>query len=221
MFCLNGFLTGGGGGANTLGYYLVSRSTNAPANAVNIGALTTGILKATISEGVATLSTVADGASAGGYYLVSRVTDAPTNAVNLGALSTGLLKLTVGGGIATPSIAAAGTDYASPLITISPRGTTGDISVAEASGAFVKVTAAITLTLPAGVAGYNLIVYSSGANAVSVKPATGEVIVLNGTALTANNKVTSTSTAGDMVTLIHDGTNWIVLGSSTWTDGGV
>lgn len=51
----------GGSGANANGYYVVTQAANAPANAVNLGALTTGILKLTISGGVATPSTAAAG----------------------------------------------------------------------------------------------------------------------------------------------------------------
>lgn len=47
----------GSGGANALGTYLVVSSTNAPANAVNLGLLSTGLTKHTISAGVATIST--------------------------------------------------------------------------------------------------------------------------------------------------------------------
>jgi hypothetical protein len=56
--------SGGGSGANANGYYLVTNSTNAPTNGVNLGALSTGLLKITISGGVATPST----ASAGSDY---------------------------------------------------------------------------------------------------------------------------------------------------------
>jgi len=50
-----------GGGANANGYYLVGRSTNAPANAINLGALTTGLVKNSVSGGVSTISTAASG----------------------------------------------------------------------------------------------------------------------------------------------------------------
>jgi len=52
---------GGGGGANANGYYWVSQSTNAPVNGVNIGALSTALLKILVSGSVATpASAVAD-----------------------------------------------------------------------------------------------------------------------------------------------------------------
>ena len=52
---------GGGGGANASGYYLVTQTSNAPANAVNLGALSTGILKITVSGAVATPATAVAG----------------------------------------------------------------------------------------------------------------------------------------------------------------
>jgi hypothetical protein len=45
---------GGASGANADGYYLVSRAANAPTNAVNLGALGSGILRLGVSGGVAT-----------------------------------------------------------------------------------------------------------------------------------------------------------------------
>lgn len=98
-----------------------------------------------------------------------------------------------------------------------------NLSVAECRGGFVEVSAAKTMTLPTGVSGYNLIVYSSGANVISVKPyssSPAEVITLNGVALTAAHKISSLGMAGDCVSLIHNGTNWIVIGPSVWIDGG-
>jgi len=45
--------TGSGSGANSLGYYFVSQSANEPANAVNLGAMNSGLLKISVSGGVA------------------------------------------------------------------------------------------------------------------------------------------------------------------------
>jgi len=111
-----------------------------------------------------------------------------------------------------------GTGGAVPVVV---QGTDITLTASQCMGNFIEMTATGTVNLPPGVQGYNLMVYVSTASAVSLKPAGSEAIVLNGAALTAGHKVTSTSTAGNSVTLVHDGTNWIVLGSSTWTDGGV
>ncbi len=48
-------------GANASGYYLVNQTTNAPTNAINLGALGSGILKQSVSGGVATMSTASAG----------------------------------------------------------------------------------------------------------------------------------------------------------------
>lgn len=53
--------SGSSGGANANGYYFVSRSTSAPTNAVNLGSLTTGLLKISVSGSVATPSTAVAG----------------------------------------------------------------------------------------------------------------------------------------------------------------
>lgn len=53
---------GGGGGADPLGTYFVSSATNAPANAVNLGLLSNGLLKIAISGGIATPSIATPGA---------------------------------------------------------------------------------------------------------------------------------------------------------------
>lgn len=45
-------------GANANGYYLVNQATNAPTNAANLGALPSGLVKASVSGNVATVSTV-------------------------------------------------------------------------------------------------------------------------------------------------------------------
>ena len=52
---------GGGGGANSLGYYFMAQATNAPANGLNLGALSTGLLKITVSGGTAAPSMAVPG----------------------------------------------------------------------------------------------------------------------------------------------------------------
>lgn len=48
--------SGPGGGANANGYYFVTRTDNAPTNAVNLGGLSTGFLYCTISSSICTPS---------------------------------------------------------------------------------------------------------------------------------------------------------------------
>jgi hypothetical protein len=56
--------TGTGGGADANGYFVVTRSANAPANAFNLASLSDGILKMTVSNGIASFGI----AQAGGDY---------------------------------------------------------------------------------------------------------------------------------------------------------
>ena len=51
----------GTSGADEDGYYVVTRAADAPANAFNLGTLTTGLLKITVAAGVATPSTASAG----------------------------------------------------------------------------------------------------------------------------------------------------------------
>ena len=81
----------GGSGANALGTYLTASSTNAPANAVNLGLLTTGLLKITVAAGSATPSTAVSGTdyappTSGGSILY-------------GNSAGGFLNVTVGSGL--------------------------------------------------------------------------------------------------------------------------
>jgi len=95
-----------------------------------------------------------------------------------------------------------------------------NIDAAYCKNGYVEFSGAGTGTLPAGVAGYAITVRNVGAHAVSVKPNGVETLTLNGTALAGGNKATNTSTANDSITLIYTGTTWVIIGTSTWTDGG-
>jgi hypothetical protein len=95
--------SGSGSGANALGYYFVAQAANAPANAINLGALTTGLLKVTVSGNVATPST----ATAGTDYAAPNANTAGT-AANLSgapALPNGTTATTQTAGDATTKLA--------------------------------------------------------------------------------------------------------------------
>lgn len=106
-----------------------------------------------------------------------------------------------------------------PPITISASGT---LTAAQCKGQVALVTAAATPKLPPVAAGSSLLVYSTGANIISVDPDDADRIRLDGAALTDGHKITSPGAAGDFVMLYADGTDgWTVIGrSGTWTDGG-
>lgn len=328
MLKLKGFLLSAGGGANGLGYYLVSRSTNAPTNAVNLGALTSGLLKITVSATVATpatatadsdyvtpsgagtltnktlgqpsiqepttvggekvtqLGTVAglvvtptgtDDGATWGYQVVGVDVNGNETAGNTevqtihggswanyngttvkntlswtaltGIVSYKVYRKTVPAGGSTGIIATGVTaityvddksagasetvstvDATGSLWAIGPCDlgiriipATGNISptAQQCYGGIIIITGAGTVSLPAGVKRMSITVYTYGAVAVSVDPNGTETIVLNGTVLGAGNKVTNTSTSGDMVCFVNDGNRWYLLGNNVnWTDGG-
>lgn len=93
-------------------------------------------------------------------------------------------------------------------------------TAAQCYGSLNIVNAAITVTLPAAASGMSICVLSTAAAAVNVDVDASDVIYLNGVALSAGDKITSASAAGDFICLVSSGTvNWYTLGrSGTWTD---
>jgi len=85
----------------------------------------------------------------------------------------------------------------------------------------IFVTAAKTVTLPAVKPGMDIIVMSTGANAVNVDPNASDKIRLYGAQLDDGDKLTSAGAAGDAVRLIsEDADGWCHFPiSGTWTDG--
>jgi hypothetical protein len=97
------------------------------------------------------------------------------------------------------------------------------LDITNAYGAYIFYTAAGEIDLPAGSTGMHILVYSTTANEVLIDPNLSEVIVLNGTALTAGNRisVSGSPAAGDYIKLVHNGTNWYTIyQSGTWADKG-
>lgn len=143
------------GGAPAGSFYLVNQATSAPANAINLGALTTGILKQTVSGGVATMSIAAantDFPSVSATYLVTSGTAIPPNGFNLASLGNGFLKQAVSGGVATMSVdnstylttAAAASTY-QPILTAGSRITIVGTTI---SAADTRVAASGTDAIP-------------------------------------------------------------------------
>jgi hypothetical protein len=94
------------------------------------------------------------------------------------------------------------------------------ISAAECYGGVHYVTSAATITLPAVADGMSVSVVTIGAIAVSVDPNASDLIYLDGTALDDGDKITNTSTAGDVAVLTYyDATGWHAT-TNGWTDGG-
>jgi len=94
------------------------------------------------------------------------------------------------------------------------------LSAAEVRGYVIYVTGAATITLPAVSAGDCVTIVTIGAVAVSVDPNASDLIYLDGTALDDGDKISNTSTAGDIATLTYyDATGWYAA-TNGWTDGG-
>jgi hypothetical protein len=97
--------------------------------------------------------------------------------------------------------------------------TAGTTDPKELYGGVIYVTGAATITLPAVAVGASVTVITIGAVAVSVDPNAADLIYLDGTALSDGDKITNTSTAGDMAVLTYyDGTGWYAA-TDGWTDG--
>lgn len=92
---------------------------------------------------------------------------------------------------------------------------------AAAEGQWIFITAAVTRTLPAvATSGQSLCYYTTGANVLTIDPASSEIIVLDGTPLTGGVTIVSSGAAGEFACLLSNGTNWYVLGASgTWAAG--
>ncbi len=109
------------------------------------------------------------------------------------------------------------------IISIAADYTLGSYKIDEAYGYLVLVTAAATIQLLPGIIGMNSCIMSTAANLISVKPSPGDHFVLNGTALTAGNKVSSSSLAGDTLYFVCGAANtiYILPGINVnWVDGG-
>lgn len=95
-----------------------------------------------------------------------------------------------------------------------------EMTTAGMYGTMFWATGAGTWALPGAATGMNFCVYSTTAAAVVINPDDGDTIVLNGTALSAGDSITSASGAGDFICLLaKDANTWYTLGrSGTWTD---
>jgi hypothetical protein len=98
--------------------------------------------------------------------------------------------------------------------------TQAQMTTAGMYGTMFWATGAGTWNLPGAATGMSICVYSTTAAAIVINPDDGDTIVLNGTALSAGDSITSASGAGDFICLIaKDANTWYTLGrSGTWTD---
>lgn len=93
------------------------------------------------------------------------------------------------------------------------------VSVQEAFGSIIYVTGASTITLPAIQDGMSVTVLTVGATAVSVDVNGADLIMLDGTALSDGDKITNTSTSGDMAVCTYYSADGWYCATDGWTDG--
>jgi len=162
---------------------------------------------------------------AGGAALTNastvKITGAPTAATNnyslwiaAGAVQLGDVTLTPSTSILTLAGGTTGyifndgpLDY---LTHVYSQAGAGAIATGTVRNSFYRITAAGTVTLPAGtVVGQTVSVVSTTAAAVSLDPAsTSDYLILNGTALAAGNKATSDGTIGAMLSCVNEVANY-------------
>lgn len=128
-------------------------------------------------------------------------------------LSAGNLSVSAG------NITAQSGDISGGIFTES-HATSHTLTNTECFGAVYYVTGAATLTLPAIEDGMSLTVITIGAVAVSVDPNASDKIWLDGTALDDGDKITNTSTAGDIAVLTYYSADGWHASTNGWTDGG-
>lgn len=165
----------------------------------------------------------------GGYYVYPH-SSLPNLNLDSGAVinwNAGDVTLTHSANTLTFSGASTGYDFQTgPLTSLSSivsKSGTGNLSATEVSNTIVLVTAAATVSLPTAAAGYCALIVSTTAAVVSVDLVTGtDVIILNGTALTAGNKATSDGTDEATILVVGTaaGTYRAYTVQGVWSDGG-
>jgi len=90
----------------------------------------------------------------------------------------------------------------------------------ECYNTIIYVTGAATITVPAVEAGMNFSVITVGAVAVSVDFNGSDKVVLDGTTLDDGDKITNTSTTGDIAVVTYYSADGFYATTNGWTDGG-
>ena len=137
--------------------------------------------------------------------------------------------MTVAGGAFDVDGAATASSYTSDG-TITANGTLhglveivaddNSLSAAQCKGSINKLNGAETTTLPAAVAGMNVLLYSDDATVKTIDPNGTDHIWLNGVDNGAGNSIDSPGAVGDYIVLVaFSNNNWYSVGrSGTWID---
>jgi hypothetical protein len=180
-------------------YIIQKIVSDASANAVTIKGTVGGVVDPTLTSSGDTMTIIGDGTS---WHKVASA---------VGVMSGGTIDGGTIGGTTAPVI------YGKMPVIVS-GGSIG-LTAAQCYGTFVELTGAGTVTLPAGVQGMNLVVHPTTTGAAYIDPNGAEAIALNGTSLTGGWRITTT-TAGNSLGLVFDGTRWVSTGYSSWTSAG-
>ena len=117
-------------------------------------------------------------------------------------------------------ITAAASGVAPSVLNVASYSSSQTLSAAECGGYVIYVTGAATITLPAVASGYSVTIVTIGAVEVSVDPNASDKIYLDGVALDDGDKITNTSTAGDIAVLTYYSADGWHASTNAWTDGG-
>lgn len=103
-------------------------------------------------------------------------------------------------------------------VNYSYENTTKTLDSDQCYGGFVLSDTAITLTLPASVAGMSLEIYAIAGVALTVDVTGSDTIYLNGVAGGAGKYIQSSGSAGDCVKLVGIGNTWVAIEQEgTWS----
>lgn len=115
----------------------------------------------------------------------------------------------------------AGVTYVSGIeIQTSTYSSSQELTVLEMSGGVIYVTGAATISLKAIFDGANFSVITFGNVAVSIDPDASDTILRDGNVQDDGDKITNTSTTGDMAVCTYYSADAFFCVTNSWTDGG-
>jgi hypothetical protein len=127
-----------------------------------------------------------------------------------------------GGEVAELTAAQVNTMLGAGKINVATYAANQTLTAEQCDGTYViYVTGAATITLPAIATGLNVTIITIGAVAVSIDPNASDKIWLDGAPLDDGDKITNTSTAGDIAVLTYYSADGWHASTNSWIDGGV